>query len=314
MARADQVRRKHLGNAVHFRGLVEISNHCRCNCLYCGLRRDNEKVRRYRMKPEEILSCARLAKKLGYGTVVLQSGEDPGCSAEMLAPVIRGIKRMGLAVTLSLGEREAEEYKLWKDAGADRYLLRHETADPELYGYLRPGRRLADRLADLILLRQMGYQVGMGFMTGLPGAEDRGCRADLKLMREMRPDMVGIGPFIPHPDTPFGREQGGELSETLRMIARVRLMLPYAHMPSTTALATLHPQGRLLGLQYGADVVMPNLTPAEYREDYTIYPGKAKPYDPCNEYRSLVKLLDECGLVMGKGPGHSIFYERRRKK
>lgn len=306
LSEADQVRRTHLGDEVHLRGLIEISNYCRCNCLYCGLRRDNQQIRRYRMNPREILTAAEQAAKFRYGTVVLQAGEDPKLKPEIIAEVVAEIKKMGLAVTLSLGEWDHRTYLMWRQAGADRYLMRHETADQELYATLRPDRRLEDRLRNLEILRELGYQIGAGFMIGLPGNHDPDHTKDLAFLARLQPDMVGVGPFIPNPQTPLGTHTAPALEQTLSILARVRLALPDAHMPSTTALETLYPQGRRRGLQAGANVIMPNLTPWRFKQDYQLYPGKATSGEADQTHRSILQLLAELERPVGKGPGHSI--------
>jgi 2-iminoacetate synthase len=286
---ADAVRRRSVGDAVHLRGLVEISNHCVRACGYCGLRAANADVTRYRMTADEVLACAAQAVSFGYGTVVLQAGEDPGLGAEWVADVVRRIKATTpLAVTLSLGERDEEALRLWRQAGADRYLLRFETSNRELYERIhppRPGQAVSDRVALLRRLRALGYEIGSGVMVGIPGQTYADLADDLLLMRELDLDMIGIGPYIAHPDTPLGsapapgddafQVPADELS-TLKAVALARLLCPGANIPSTTALATIdRAQGRELGLRRGANVVMPNLTPLQYRVHYTIYPGKA---------------------------------------
>ena len=290
-ALADAARRRAVGDAVHLRGLVEVSSHCVRSCAYCGLRAARDELPRYRMSIEEVLDCAREAVRLGYGTVVLQAGEDPGLTAATVESMVRRIKaETPLAVTLSLGEREDWELARWRAAGADRYLLRFETSNPELYARIhpaRPGRAAVDRLALLRRLRALGYEVGSGVMVGIPGQAWDDLAGDLLLMRELDLDMIGIGPWIAHPATPLGgavpaaasaatgQVPADELT-TLKAVALARLLCPGANIPSTTALATLdRARGRELGLQRGANVVMPNLTPVRYRELYEIYPGKA---------------------------------------
>ena len=287
-AEADRVRREHVGEAVHLRGLIEISNYCVRRCAYCGLRVERGELVRYRMTADEVLGSARDALKFGYGTVVLQAGEDPGWRADEIADVIRRIKsETPLAVTLSLGERTPDEWKLWRAAGADRYLLRFETSNRALYDLIHPvgpNGKLSDRLAMLRELRAIGYEIGSGVMIGIPGQTYADLARDLETFRELDLDMIGVGPFIPHPDTPLGKTEAVAGPEqppadelmTLKMVALTRLMCPRANIPSTTALATLNlAQGRELGLQRGANIVMPNVTPLKYRALYEIYPGKA---------------------------------------
>ncbi len=309
---ADGMRAEKVGDAVHLRGLIEFSNYCRNNCLYCGLRRDNRKVWRYRMTPEEIVTAAKNGARLGYKTVVLQSGEDPAYSGEMMAEIVREIKSLGLVVTLSIGEREPGEYELWRDAGAERYLMRHETADPLLYERLHPGQSLENRVALLKILKELDYQVGTGFMVGLPGQTAETLWYDLKLARELQAEMVGIGPFIPHPDTPLGEEPGGTVELTCLMVALIRLALPYALIPATTALGSINPQGREAALRAGANVVMPNLTPKVYRPDYQIYPNKICLGDEAAECRGcLTRRINAIGRTVSDDPGHNAIWLRR---
>jgi biotin synthase len=285
---ADHVRREHVGDAVHLRGLIEISNFCVRRCAYCGLRVERSELARYRMTADEVLASAHDAVKFGYGTVVLQAGEDPGWRAQEIADVVRRIKaETSLAVTLSLGERSPDEWRLWRAAGADRYLLRFETSNRALYDLIHPAGptgQLSDRIAMLRELRAIGYEIGSGVMAGIPGQTYADLVNDLETFRELDLDMIGIGPFIPHPDTPLGKASAIAGMEqppadelmTLKMVALARLMCPRANIPSTTALATLNlEQGRELGLQRGANIVMPNVTPLKYRALYEIYPGKA---------------------------------------
>jgi biotin synthase len=304
---ADETRHRHVGDAVHLRGLVEISNHCARQCAYCGLRAGNHAVGRYRMTAEEILEAARQAKELKYGTVVLQAGEDYGITAGWLAGVIRQIKtETMLAVTLSLGERTTEELATWRAAGADRYLLRFETSDRELFAKIHPplGDRPCDRLAMLRQLRELGYEVGSGIMVGIPGQSFASVADDLELFRELDLDMIGIGPFIPHPATPLAGAILGEVPNSELMVyktvALTRLVSPDANIPATTALATINKRnGRELGLQRGANVIMPNLTPARYRAQYEIYPAKNSEAN----HRQLPVRIAGIGRVIGLGAG-----------
>ena len=292
-ARADLVRAAHVGDAVHLRGLIEISNHCVRDCLYCGLRAHSDGIVRYRMSAEEILACAQQAKRLGYGTVVMQSGEDPGLTREFISGVIRAIKsETGLAVTLSLGERSDEELAAWKAAGADRYLLRFETSDSELYRRIHPSlpSRASDRIAQLVRMRDMGYETGSGVMVGIPGQTWEILARDVETLRDLDIDMIGIGPFLPSPRTPLGGAGAAKLRApafeqvpndeltTLKVVALTRLVCPEANLPSTTALSTLDPAtGRELGLTRGANIVMPNLTPPEYRRAVRDLSGQGLP-------------------------------------
>ena len=309
---ADRVRKESVGDEVHLRGLIEISNICRCDCLYCGLRAGNTALRRYRLGAASILSAAQLAKRLGYGTVVLQSGDDPGADFAMLAGVVKTIKgELGLAVTLSLGELPSAELARLREAGADRYLLKHETANPALYARLKPGGRLDDRVSKLRELRRLGYQIGSGCMIGLPGQTTDDLVADLQLMRSLDVDMAGMGPFIPCPGTPLADSPGtwpaaARVTFTYRMMALFRLCCPLAMMPVTTALATLDRDARRKGLQCGANVIMPNVGDMAHRKDYMIYPGKAGvDQTPEALHRMLMDLMAAIGRRPGQGPGHS---------
>jgi len=271
---ADEIREKYVGNEVHIRAIIEFSNICRMDCLYCGLRNENKNLKRYRMTPQEILERAKLIAEKGIKTVVLQSGEDPYYNTEIIKNLIIEIKKLNLAVTLSIGERDFEEYKIWKEAGADRYLMRHETADPILYKNLHPSDTFENRKNHLIKLKELGYEIGAGCMVGLPGQGPLELAKDLIFLREIDSDMIGIGPFIPNPDTPLNREKGGDLTTTLKMIALSRILIPTANIPATTAMGSIHPFGRQMALKCGANVIMPNLTPNPYRPNYTLYPNK----------------------------------------
>ena len=275
--RATAVRRAIYGDAVYTRGLIEISNICKNDCLYCGLRRGNAALERYRLAPEEILACAEEGHRLGFRTFVLQGGEDGYYTDEVLCGVVSELKARfpDSAVTLSMGERGRESYRRLFEAGTDRYLLRHETADAAHYARLHPPEMsFENRMRCLRDLRDIGYQVGCGFMVGSPHQTFDTLLADLQFIRSFRPHMVGIGPFIPAHDTPFAGEPKGSVQYTLRLLAIIRLLLPDVLLPATTALGTLHPQGRELGIQYGANVVMPNLSPRDHRKDYSIYDNK----------------------------------------
>lgn len=317
--RADETRRDHVGDAVYLRGLVEISNFCARQCAYCGLRAGNSRLARYRMLAGEILEAARQAVKFGYGTVVLQSGEDYGLTTRWLADVIRQIKReTPLAVTLSLGERPDREMAAWRAAGANRYLLRFETSDRHLFNEIHPplGERKCDRLAILRRLQELGYEAGSGIMVGLPGQTYASVANDIELFRELDLDMIGIGPFIPHPGTPLGSGfqvfppvNGEQVPNTELMvykaIALTRLVRPDANIPATTALATINKKnGRELGLQRGANVFMPNLTPLKYRRLYEIYPAKACIAETdVKSHGCLSARIQGIGRHLGRGPG-----------
>lgn len=274
---ADAVRRENYGNEVYIRGLIEFTNYCRNNCYYCGIRCGNNMVRRYRLSEEEILSCCHEGYRLGYRTFVLQGGEDPYFTDEKICSIVKKINRSfpDCAVTLSIGERSAESYKAFYEAGARRYLLRHETANECHYGKLHPeGMSLKNRKECLFNLKKIGYQTGAGFMVGSPYQTMENIVEDLRFLQELSPDMIGIGPFISHADTPFKDFENGSLRLTLRLISILRLMFPYVLLPATTALGTIHPMGRELGLKAGANVVMPNLSPEGVRADYALYDNK----------------------------------------
>jgi len=271
---ADEVRQQYVGDGVHLRGLIEFSNICRQDCMYCGLRRDNGKIERYRLTEDDIVRLAEKAKGYGYRTVVLQSGEDAYFTAERLASIVRRIHAMDLAVTLSVGERPREDYALWRAAGADRYLLRIETTDAALYESLDPGMRYENRVRCLRDLRDLGYEVGTGSLVGLPGQTPEMLARDILFFQDIDADMIGIGPLIPNGDTPLGTAAPGDFHLTRRMVALLRLLLPEANIPATTAMETMVPRGRELILASGANVVMPNVTEGDYRRKYALYPGK----------------------------------------
>ena len=271
---ADKVRKENVGDCVHLRALIEFSNICRRDCFYCGLRCGNTNVQRYRLEPDEIVKLAQDAWGLGYKTVVMQSGEDPWFTGEILAGIIRRVKEIGLAITLSVGERSREEYALWKEAGADRYLLRIETTDKVLYEELDPGMSWDERVRCLNDLRDLGYELGTGSLVGLPGQTTESIARDILFFNTLDADMIGVGPFIPHPETPLAGTGGGTFDRACRVVSICRLLQPTSNIPATTAMETLDPNGRMLALQRGANVVMPNVTETEYRPLYQLYPGK----------------------------------------
>ncbi len=274
---ADSTRRAIYGNAVFTRGLIEISNICRNDCLYCGIRRSNARVARYRLSAEQIFACAEEGHALGFRTFVLQGGEDAWYTDEVLSGIVSGLKRRfpDCAVTLSMGERSRESYRRLFDAGADRYLLRHETADAEHYARLHPPEMSFERrMRCLRDLREIGYQTGCGFMVGSPYQTPAHLAKDLKFVEEFKPDMCGIGPFIPHRETPFRGMPSGTLELTLFLLSIIRLIHPPVLLPATTALGTIDPRGRERGIQAGANVVMPNLSPTDVRARYELYDNK----------------------------------------
>ena len=274
---ATELRQTHYGNDVYLRGLIEFTNYCKNDCYYCGIRRSNQKVERYRLTREQILECCQAGYGLGYRSFVLQGGEDPWYTPQKIEALVRDIKARwpDCAVTLSVGEQSEQVYQSWFDAGADRYLLRHETADADHYGKLHPkNQTLENRLECLRNLKRIGYQVGCGFMVGSPEQTSRQLAKDLLLIRELEPEMVGIGPFIPQRDTPFGNREAGSLELTLFLLSVIRIMLPQVLLPATTALGTIHPRGRELGILAGANVCMPNLSPVAVRKQYALYDNK----------------------------------------
>ncbi|MDE5558257.1 MAG: [FeFe] hydrogenase H-cluster radical SAM maturase HydE [Ruminococcus sp.] len=274
---ADEKRRNIYGDEVYIRGLIEFTNYCHNNCYYCGIRRDNKKVERYRLTQEEILSCCEEGHRLGFRTFVLQGGKDFYYTDTLLCDIISEIRERfsDCAITLSVGEKSKESYRNFFNAGATRYLLRHETTNAEHYQRLHPySMSLDNRKRCLYNLKEIGYQVGSGFMVGSPYQRTEFLIEDLRFLQELEPDMIGIGPYITHTDTPFASFENGSMLLTLRLISVLRLMFPYALIPSTTALGTIHPQGRELGLKAGANVIMPNLTPVDVRNLYSLYENK----------------------------------------
>lgn len=274
---AVRLRRKHYGDKVYTRGLIEFTNYCKNNCYYCGIRRGNLHASRYRLTKEEIMSCCENGYGLGFRTFVLQGGEDAWFTDDRMVDIIRSIRENypDCAITLSIGEKSYESYQRFREAGADRYLLRHETADEEHYGKLHPKEMsLAHRKKCLYDLRSLGYQVGAGFMVGSPGQTVDCLAEDLVFLKELKPQMVGIGPFIPHHDTVFAQEEAGSVEMTLFLLSVIRILLPKVLLPATTALGTMDPRGREKGLAAGANVVMPNLSPVKNRKKYDLYDNK----------------------------------------
>lgn len=274
---ADRERKRYFDNKIYIRGLIEFSNYCKNNCLYCGIRRDNKQLKRYRLTHDEILSCCESGYLLGFRTFVLQSGEDPYFNDKRLKTLVSSIHEHypDCAITLSVGERSVKSYKLLFEAGANRYLLRHETADAAHYGRLHPSdMSFENRMDCLSTLKEIGYQVGCGFMVGSPFQTSAHLAKDLLFIQKFKPHMVGIGPFIPHKDTPFSDYAGGTLELTLLLLSIIRLLHPKVLLPATTALGTIHPEGRELGIMAGANVIMPNLSPVHIREHYSLYNNK----------------------------------------
>ena len=300
---AAALRQASWGRAVFLRGIIEFSNHCRQNCLYCGLRRENA-IQRYRLDAGEIFAAARAIKRLGIGTVVLQSGEDAQIAAPFLAAVIRRVKsELGLAVTLSVGEREPADYALWREAGADRYLLKVETFDEQAYAALRPGRKIEERLGVLESLRELGYECGSGLIGGLPGETPERLARDFTLLAGLRLDMISISPFTPHPATPLRGHAALDVAPTLRLMALTRVLAPTAHIPVTSALGLHGDAVRLHALDVG-DVIMPSLTPERVRAAYSIYPGKnAGAESPEDRARAMRATIANHGFTVPGGPG-----------
>lgn len=276
--RADKLRRKVYSDKVYIRGLIEFTNYCKNNCFYCGIRASNTKASRYRLNVKEILECCKTGYELGFRTFVLQGGEDPGFDDKAVCSIVSGIKELypDCAVTLSIGEKSKSSYRDYFAAGASRYLLRHETASDRHYAKLHPAAMsLENRKRCLYDLKDIGFQVGAGFMVGSPYQTVENILEDLRFLKELDPDMIGIGPFLHHSETPFAKFPDGSLSLTVKLISVLRLMFPHALIPATTALATIHPKGREMGLAAGANVVMPNLSPDNVKAKYTLYDNKA---------------------------------------
>ena len=310
-AAADRVRKKYVGDAIHLRALIEFTNICANSCFYCGLRCQNCVITRYRLTEEQIYSLAQKAASWGYKTVVLQGGEDAFFTVERLVPLLRRIKELDLAITLSIGERPRADYQAFKEAGADRYLLRIETTDKALYQKYHPGMSFENRLRCLQDLKELGYETGTGVLVGLPGQTFRSLAQDILFFKRFRPDMIGLGPFIPNPHTPLKDAPAPQLLPALKVMAITRLLLPDINIPATTAMEALTPQGRLKALQSGANVIMPNITEGQARENYALYPGKsAAAPAPQNLCQELEQKLHTIGRHIGTGYGghkHSGF-------
>jgi biotin synthase len=276
------------GNEIYIRGLIEFTNYCKNDCIYCGIRRSNKNADRYRLTEGQILDCCKAGYELGFRTFVLQGGEDAYFTDERICQIVSQIKKNhpDCAVTLSIGEKSRESYQKYFDAGADRYLLRHETANKAHYEKIHPKEmNFENRIRCLYDLKEIGYQVGCGFMVGSPYQTVETLYDDLQFIRKLQPHMVGIGPFIPQHDTPFGSEKPGTLDETLRLLSIIRLISPHVLLPATTALGTIHPLGREKGIQAGANVVMPNLSPVNVRDKYMLYDNKICTGDEAAECR-----------------------------
>lgn len=303
---AVRLRKQYYGNKVFTRGLIEFTNYCKNNCYYCGIRNGNGHVNRYRLSAEEIFECCKNGYELGYRTFVLQGGEDPYYTDERMVEIIQMIKKgfPDCALTLSIGEKSYESYRLFRNAGVDRYLLRHETADESLYRSLHPETmRLENRKRCLFDLKKLGYQAGAGFMVGTPGQTISQIAEDLLFLQELQPQMVGIGPFIPHHDTIYAKEAAGSVELTLFLLSVIRIMLPKVLLPATTALGTLDSWGREKGLAAGANVVMPNLSPVKNRKQYELYDNKICTGEEAAECR-------ECLSRRVESVGYQLVQER----
>lgn len=304
---AREVREQYYGNEVYLRGIIEFSSYCKNDCYYCGIRKSNTKAQRYHLTREQILECADIGYKLDFRTFVLQSGEDLSYSTEDICDIVSSIRRKhpDCAITLSIGEKTREEYQAYFDAGAERYLLRQETSDPEHYARLHPAElSIRNRKRCLSDLKSIGYQVGCGIMVGSPYQTWDNVIADLMYMRDLQPQMIGIGPFIHHKDTPFRYEPDGTLEDTLHLLSILRLMFPASLLPATTALGTIHPRGREMGILAGANVVMPNLSPKGVRAKYMLYDGKICTGDEAAECRACMARRIEttgCHVVISRG-------------
>ena len=298
-ASAREVSQKYYGNKIYARGLIEFTNYCKNDCYYCGIRRSNKDACRYRLTKEQILTCCGSGYELGFRTFVLQGGEDGHFTDAKVVELVKDIKNSypDCAITLSIGEKSRESYQQYYDAGADRYLLRHETANPDHYRLLHPAEMSCEnRKRCLWDLKEIGYQVGAGIMVGTPGQTIDHILEDLEFMKELEPDMVGIGPFLPHHATPFANESAGTVDMTVRILALTRLLLPKVLLPATTALGTLDPTGREKGIYAGANVVMPNLSPENVRENYLLYDNKLCTGSEAAEgLKSLKKMMENLG-------------------
>lgn len=306
-ALAKRIREEHFGNQIYVRGLIEFTNYCKNDCYYCGIRRSNPNAERYRLTMEQILECTHTGYELGFRTFVLQGGEDGYYTDERLEEIIKAIKEKhpDCALTLSLGERSRKSYELFYQAGADRYLLRHETADAGHYQRLHPEEMSYEhRMNCLKELKAIGYQVGCGFMVGSPGQTEETLAEDMLFIQEFQPHMVGIGPFVPHHETPFGKEPGGSVEDTLYLLSLIRILEPTVLLPATTALGTIDPRGREKGILAGANVVMPNLSPTNVRKKYELYDNKICTGDEAAECRSCLSNRMKtigCELVTHRG-------------
>ena len=299
--KADEIRKQYVGDKIHLRGLIEFSNFCARTCKYCGLRYENKNITRYRLSAEEIIQLAKAGKNAGLQTIVLQSGEDNYFNQTTLCNIIENIKKLDVAVTLSIGEKTYKEYKAYKDAGADRYLLRIETTNKNLYKNLHPNMSFENRMECLYKLKELGYETGTGSLVGLPNQTIESLADDILFFKKLDADMIGIGPFIPHPETPLGNSNIDlikNLDLSIRVMAITRILLKDINIPATTAMETIHPDGRILALNSGANVVMPNITDDIHKKEYKIYPDKN-----CDSLDSLANKLLNIGRTISKTKG-----------
>ena len=306
--KADEVRKAYCGDEVHLRGIIEFSNYCEQDCLYCGLRSSNTEVERYRMTADEIIETAMLISNIGIRTIVLQSGEDSAFDMDKIAYIIYFIKQNSdVAITLSLGERDFEEYKTWRYAGADRYLIKHETANPLLYSLYHQEQKIQDRIKHLEFLKSIGFQIGSGNLIGLPGQKVEDIADDLLLCRDLDVDMASFSPFVPSPNTPYRNKPVGSVELTLKTIAVGRILMKNTHIPATTAIATIDSLGREKALRVGANILMPNFTPKSYRDKYCIYPNKKYiADDPLNSASSIQNIVSSMGRKVSTSRGDSM--------
>ena len=312
---ADKIRHQYVGDGVHLRGLIEFSNICQNNCCYCGLRRDNKNITRYRLDEDTIFQLAEYAvKKLGLKTIVLQSGEDLWFTRERMCSLIKRIKTLDTALTLSIGEKSYDDYLAYKKAGCDRFLLRIETTDKKLYAENDPDMSWEERAQCIRNLKSLGYELGSGCLVGLPNQTLSSLAEDILFFKKTDCDMIGIGPFIPHPDTPLKNAKGKELNLSLKVMALPRLLLPDINIPATTAMETLAPDGQAKALNGGANVIMPNITLTNYRKFYQLYPGKTTTgYTPDDSLQKVIDKIHALGRTVGLGYGQSPHWQKEQK-
>lgn len=304
---ADKVRKENVGDEVHLRALIEFSSTCKRTCKYCGLRAPNKDAKRYNLSSDEIFELAQNAVNLGYKTIVLQSGENDYYTTDKMCEIIERIKNLDVALTLSIGERSFDDYKAFKNSGADRYLIRIETTDENLYRQMHPNMSFENRVKCLENLKELNYELGTGCLVGLPNQTIESLADDILFFKKMNVQMLGIGPFIPHPNTPLANAQTGSFTLALKVMALSRLMLPNINIPATTAMETLNPNGRIIALQSGANVVMPNVTTSEFKTKYEIYPNKICINEHPNKCRGCIEAkIKSIGRYISTGYGNSL--------